>query len=138
MPQLCSAGIVSRGELQIGCRRHFTLIERDDLYGCPTHSRASNEWVILSRCLFAFEQFLLPLDAPAIARDVSIAAHHAMAWHRDRNRIGRTGASNRAYGSRLADLARDFGVAARLAARNLLQCIPHLLLKRGGANVERQ
>ena len=61
-----------------------------------------------------------------------------MTRHCDGNWIGSAGASYSPHGAWLADLACHVGVAAGLAAGNLLERLPYLALEGCGANVERQ
>src|SRR5271157_1642900 len=61
-----------------------------------------------------------------------------MTWHSQRHWIGGASASHGADRLRIADLACDVGVAASLAARNLAQRFPDLLLESRGAHVERE
>ena len=76
------------------------------------------------------------LDAPAIAGEVAVGAHHAMAGNRDRKRVGAAGLRDRAHSFRLTDRARNLLVGRRLAGRDGAQSHPHLLLERGAADVE--
>ena len=63
------------------------------------------------------DQLALALDAPAIAGEVAVRPHHAMAGDRDRERIGAAGLGDRAHRFRLADRAGDLRVGRRLAGR---------------------
>ncbi len=53
----------------------------------------------------------LALDAPAIARQAAVAAHHAMAGNRHRDRVGAAGLGHGAHRLRRADAPGDLGIA---------------------------
>ena len=60
-----------------------------------------------------------------------------MAGYDDRHAIYRTGTSDGAVCIWLADLARNFAVASRLAAWNLPQRLPHSKLKYRATQIQR-
>ena len=76
-----------------------------------THRRHAPVFVCASRV----EQRCLALDAPAVAGDAAVVAHHAVAGNRHRHRIGRAGAGDRARALRQADPLGQLGIADRLA-----------------------
>ena len=84
------------------------------------------------------EQLPLSLDAPAIPAQPAILPHDAMAGNDQRHLVGRAGAGHGARGRRLADVARDLGIAPGLAPRNPLQRLPYPPLERRAPHVERQ
>src|SRR5665213_1895261 len=99
----------------------------------------AHEWGTQSfDCTLRGEQLLLALDSPAIAGEAAVLANDAVAGHSKRDRIGADCGRNRAHSGRPSYLARDLRVAARLAARDLAQRLPHALLEGGGAHVQRE
>ena len=84
------------------------------------------------------EQRALALDAPAIAGERAVGAHHAMAWDRDRDRVRRARLGDRAHGLRPADALGDLGIARGRPARNARSACQTRLLERRAAHVERQ
>src|SRR6266700_7764265 len=98
-------------------------------------------FVSTCRCtcrLLQLQQFLLALEAPAVASQLSILAHHAVARNLQRYGIGRACASHGARRSRPADGACHFAIGFGCAARNRLQVRPNLALKNSSLNVEGQ
>src|SRR5271156_394565 len=83
------------------------------------------------------QQRFLALHSPAIAADVAIFTHHAMAWNCYCNRIGGTGTRHGAAGAGLADRLRSLTIRARRAKRDRLQIHPPPPLKSRGANIQR-
>ncbi len=71
--------------------------------------------LVLRLFLLAFEQRALALDAPAVARQRAIGAHHAVAGNRHRQRVGRAGAGHGARAAGDADARGQLGVADRAA-----------------------
>ena len=84
------------------------------------------------------QQFPLAFHTPAIARDRTVFPNHAMTRHNYRYRILAAGPRHRSHRRRLPDAPRHRAVRARLAARNLLQRLPHTPLKRRRAHIQRQ
>src|SRR3546814_4814701 len=56
----------------------------------------------LAGCL-ARQECLFALDTPAVAREVAVAAHHAVAGDRDRQAVGAAGLGHRTHRLRLPD-----------------------------------
>ena len=61
-----------------------------------------------------------------------------MAGNGDRESVRSARAGNRAHRLRVSDTPCYLGIGNRLANGNLLKCLPHALLKRGAAHVERK
>src|SRR6266404_7240550 len=94
-------------------------------------------WPDDSVLLLVLQQGAFALDAPAVAGEGAVTADDAVARDGERDGIGGAGAGDGADGAGGADSARHVGVGARFAARNAAQLFPYALLKRGGADVER-
>ncbi len=84
------------------------------------------------------QQRALAFDTPAIPACAAIAAHDAMTWHRERDRIGCTGLCHRTRRTRRADARSDLRVGRRLAGAKAAQRLPDALLERGAGEVEGQ
>jgi hypothetical protein len=69
----------------------------------------------------AIEQRAFAFRSPSISADVSAAEHRAMAGHRDRDLVGKTGAHDRIGGMTLTKTPGDLFVGRRLAGRNALE-----------------
>src|ERR1700730_9499120 len=85
---------------------------------------------------FALQQLALALDAPAVARELAVAAHNTMAGDGDREVIGCASLSHRARGFRRTDAFSHLCVTDRGARRNLAECLPYSLLKGGAAYIK--
>src|SRR5438874_757903 len=107
-------------------------------------SKKQRENDLISRrvgwCGFALlrEERALALDAPAIAGEIAVAPHDAMAWHDDGELVAGAGLRNRTHGSGLPQRSGDVAVGRRAAGRDFLQRTPYPRLKRRAADVERQ
>ena len=84
------------------------------------------------------KQPLLPLQPPAISCERPICSNDSMTRNGDRDGIAGTGSSHGTSGRRLPDRARDLSIGPGLSARNLLQRLPHLALKRRRLHVQRE
>ena len=84
------------------------------------------------------QQGALALDAPGVAGQLAIAAHHPMARNHHRQRIGGAGAGHRAHRARRANARGQLTVADGVPAGNIAQRLPHPLLKSRAANIQRQ
>src|ERR1700737_4803794 len=87
---------------------------------------------------FALQQLALALDAPAVARELAVAAHNTMARDGDREVIGCASLGHRARGFRRTDAFSHLCVTDSGARWNLAQCLPHAFLKGGAAYVQRK
>src|SRR6185312_17177701 len=85
--------------------------------------------VFRSGASFAFQQLLLARDAPAPAAGRAIGAHHAMAWHDEREFVAAAGVTDGARGPGFADRAGDVGVAAGFARGDARQFLPYAPLE---------
>src|ERR1700736_388537 len=85
---------------------------------------------------FALQQLALAFDAPAVARELAVAAHNTMAGDGDREVIGCASLSHRARGFRRTDAFSHLCVTDSGARRNLAQCLPYSLLKGGAAYIK--
>ena len=81
---------------------------------------------------------MFALEAPAVSGEAAVCAHGAMAGDGEGDGVGGAGGGDGAGGGGLAQIAGKRGVAARLAAGDLLQRPPDTLLEGGGADVERE
>jgi len=84
------------------------------------------------------EQPALAREAARIAHEPSVAADHAVARDRDRDRVAAIGVAHRARRARPADPPRDLAVARGGPERDLAQRSPHAVLEIAAARVERQ
>src|SRR5262249_40494984 len=89
-----------------------------------------------SRRRLPHEQHALPLRAPPLAARAAVGSPRAVAGDDDGGGVGGAGAGHRAGGAWVAERACDFRVAARLAARDRPQLLPHPALEGGGLEVE--
>src|SRR6266480_3127023 len=91
-------------------------------------------------CGFALlrEERALALDAPAIAGEIAVAPHDAMAWHDDGELVAGAGLRNCTHGSGLPQRGGDVAVGRGAAGRDFLQRTPYPRLKRRAADIERQ
>ena len=90
----------------------------------------------LSGAAFGGEDFLFAVEAPAVAGEAAVLGDGAVAWDGESNGVGGTGGGDGAGGGGRAERAGESGVAARLAAGDLLEGSPDTLLEGGGADVE--
>src|SRR5450830_1662699 len=67
---------------------------------------------------FALQQLPLAFYAPAVARQLTVAAHHAMAGNRHRQAVGSTGLGHGAKGFGCADTLGNLRIAGGAAQRN--------------------
>ena len=88
--------------------------------------------------LFALEQSLFALYAPAVATQAAIFADDAMARDDQRDRIVGAGLGNCADGGRLPNGGGDIAVIPRFADGNLLQLLPDFDLEGSRAQVQGQ
>src|SRR5262249_45518315 len=93
---------------------------------------------LVVRLALRIENATLAFDPPVIATETAIALDDAMTGHDQGRRVGAASARDCARRLGTPDTACHFGVAAGSAGRNLAQGTPHLLLKCGPANIERQ
>src|SRR3954469_24456060 len=91
-----------------------------------------------STLLFLRQQSLLALDAPAVSAEAAVLAHHAMAGHDRRDRIGGAGAGHGAGRAWSLQTLRNLFIAAGLAEGDLLQLLPHADLEGGGLEIKGQ
>src|SRR5690606_12317959 len=87
---------------------------------------------------FTAQQFALAFHAPAVAGELAVAAHDAMAGNHHRQAVGRAGAGHGAYRPGLLQPIGQLGVAEGGAGRNVPQGLPDAGLEGGAANVQRQ
>src|SRR5690606_24088019 len=84
------------------------------------------------------EQRPLALDAPAIAGQIAVAAHDAMAGDRNRDPVRRACLAHRSHRARRTDPLGELRIAERLPGRDRAQRLPDALLEGRAAQVERQ
>ena len=132
----------SRSTYTYGLRRYF--IERRDGRGhehaivtVASRNRVAGPLRSGSRSL-QLKKPLLPLQAPAIACKLSITSNDSMTWDGDCDGIAGTGPSHSASCRRLSDHSSDLLIGPGLSARNLLQRLPNLALKRRRLHVQRE
>src|SRR5215831_15049802 len=91
------------------------------------------------RRLFALlrEQEALPLDAPLVTGEPTVAANDAMTGHDNRDAIARARLRHGATRARRADRVGDLRVRSPLARRNGLKRVPNAALKLGSGQIER-
>src|SRR5437868_1216275 len=83
------------------------------------------------------EQRFLARHSPTVAAERAVAADHTMAGHDQREAVRGAGARDRAHRAGTADGLGDVRIAARLAARDAHQLLPHAPLERARAHVHR-
>ncbi len=87
---------------------------------------------------FAGEQGALAGNAPTIARQGAVRAHHAMARDRHRKPVGAAGQRDGAHRGGGADGAGDVGIGRGRAQRDRPERRPDPLLEGGAADIEGQ
>src|SRR5215469_3034320 len=87
---------------------------------------------------FGFQNAALALRAPAVTAIAAVFAHHAVAWDRESDGIGRAGAGYGADGGGASDGGSHFGVRFGGASRDGAEVLPDQALKGGRADVERE
>ena len=90
----------------------------------------------LSGAGFGGEEFLFALEAPAVAGEAAVLGDGPVAGDGESDGVGGTGGCDGAGGGGRAERAGESGVAARLAAGDLLEGAPDTLLEGCGADVE--
>src|SRR5205807_339131 len=107
-------------------------------------SKKQRENDLISRrigwCGFALlrEERALAFDAPAIAGEIAVAPHDAMAWHDDGELVAGASLRNCTHGSGLPQRGGDVAVGRGAAGRDFLQRTPYPRLKRRAADIEWQ
>ena len=84
------------------------------------------------------DQFTLALDAPAVARQIAIAADDAVARNGQCDRVGGAGASDRTGRGEGADPTGQLHVGHRPADRDRAKLLPDAALERRPAHIERE
>src|ERR1700722_20654115 len=75
---------------------------------------------------FVLEQCTFAVESPAVACQISVGAHHAMARRHNRNGIGGARPCDRTDCTWLPNGSRDFRVGASGPVRNSLQFFPNM------------
>src|SRR4029450_4313607 len=86
-------------------------------------------FLLLASRSFAFEDFLLSFQPPAITTKTFVFAHNAMTRNYDRDRIRAACTSDSAHRSGISECFGDVAVRHRLSVRNRSQFFPNLTLK---------
>ena len=84
------------------------------------------------------EEGALALDAPAVAADIAVFAHDAMAGDGEGDAVGGARLGDGAGRRWLADGAGDLAIGARAAVRDGAQCLPDAPLEGRRLHIQRQ
>src|SRR3569832_566145 len=86
---------------------------------------------------FGYQQRAFAFHAPAVAGQIAVTAHAAMAGNRHRQGIGDASMPDGTHRSRRADTLRDLGISRKQPNQKDTQSMPDSLLKRRAALILR-